>query len=107
MFNWLFNFSRSRLELAAVKQKMHEEKHYKEAFKMNTMGTAQVAIDRGMSSDANLNFRMFKAANGYVMEVRQYDRRTDRHNNELYLITDDQDLGAEISKIITLESMKV
>ena len=62
--------------------------------------------ERSMSSEADLNFRMFKAENGHVMEVRQYDRRTDRNSNKLYLITDDQDLGAEISKIITLESLR-
>jgi hypothetical protein len=105
MFNWLFNFSRNRLEVSAVKQKMREEQKYREA-PMNMAG-AQVSIDRGMSSDANLNFKMYKAVNGFVMEVRQYDKRTDRNVNELYLITDEQDLGEEIAKIITLESMKV
>ena len=65
-----------------------------------------VVSDRGMNSDADLNFRMYKAENGHVMEVRHYDRRTDRNTNKLYLITDDQDLGAEISKIITVESLR-
>lgn len=66
-----------------------------------------VSRDRILDHDANLNFRMYRAENGYVMEVRQYDRRTDRHSVNLHLITDDEDLGQSISHIVTVESLKV
>ena len=72
----------------------------------NKLSSGIAMVERGMGSDADLNFKMYKAENGHVMEVRHYDRRTERHNNKLYLITDDQDLGAEISKIITVESLR-
>lgn len=78
----------------------------KESMGQIKMSSGAAMVERGMGSDADLNFRMYKAENGHVMEVRHYDRRTDRHNNKLYLITDDQDLGAEISKIITVESLR-
>lgn len=70
------------------------------------MSSGMAMVERGMGSGEDLNFKMYKAENGHVMEVRHYDRRTERHNNKLYLITDDQDLGAEISKIITVESLR-
>lgn len=95
-YKWLYKYSQRRLE--------DPESPNKEAQIKMSSGLAMV--ERGMGSDADLNFRMYKAENGHVMEVRHYDRRTDRHNNKLYLITDDQDLGAEISKIITVESLR-
>lgn len=59
-----------------------------------------------LDSHPDLNFRMFRAENGYVMEVRQYDRRTDRHTTNLHLISDAEDLGDSISKIITVETLR-
>ena len=60
-----------------------------------------------LESHADLHFRMYRAENGYAMEVRHYDKRTERHNINLHLITDDQDLGQSIAQIITVESLKV
>jgi uncharacterized membrane protein YjjP (DUF1212 family) len=50
---------------------------------------------------------MFRAENGYVMQVHQMDRKTERQTVNLHVITEDQDLGQAISHIITLESLKV
>ena len=54
----------------------------------------------------SLNFKIYKASGGTVLETGSYDKKTDRHNSSLYVITDDKDLGKEIGKIITLESLK-
>lgn len=54
----------------------------------------------------DLNFQMFRAENGYVMQVRQQDRKTERQNINLHVITEDQDLGTAIAHIITIESLK-
>jgi len=94
-YTWMFQYARNRLE-------QQDKLSRGEAMQLQHA----VVADRGMNSDADLNFRMYKAENGHVMEVRHYDRRTDRNTNKLYLITDDQDLGAEISKIITVESLR-
>lgn len=63
--------------------------------------------DHEVDSNADLQFRMNRAENGYVMSVRQFDRRTDRNINSLYLISDDEDLGQSIAHIITIESLKL
>jgi hypothetical protein len=52
------------------------------------------------------NLKVYKASGGTVIETSAYDRRSDRHQTGLYVITDDKDLGAEISKIITMENLK-
>lgn len=53
-----------------------------------------------------LNFNVYRASGGYVIELRQYDRKNDRNNNSLHIITDDMELGAELSKIIIVETLR-
>ena len=59
-----------------------------------------------VSSDPILNFRVFSAVGGRVVEFRHYDRKMDRNHTTTYIITNDQDFGERISKIATLEVMK-
>jgi hypothetical protein len=60
-----------------------------------------------LDTQPDLSFRMFRAENGYVMQVHHSDRKTERQHVNLHVITEDQDLGQAISHIITLESLKV
>ena len=53
-----------------------------------------------------MRFTVFKASGGFVIETRTYDRRKDESNNKIYVITENQDLGAELGKIITMESLR-
>jgi hypothetical protein len=53
-----------------------------------------------------LNFRVFSAVGGQVVEFRRYDRKSDRSDTTTYIITKDQDFGEKISKIANLEMLK-
>ena len=53
-----------------------------------------------------LNFRVFSAVGGSVVEFRRYDRKTDRNDTTTYIITKDQDFGDKISKIANMEMLK-
>jgi len=53
-----------------------------------------------------IQFTIYNANGGRVVETRRYDRQKDRHTNGLYVVTNDQDFGREIDKIITMESLK-
>lgn len=57
-------------------------------------------------SDPVLNFRVFSAVGGRVVEFRQYDRQKDRNHTTTYIITNEQDFGERIAKIATMESLK-
>jgi hypothetical protein len=59
-----------------------------------------------IDSDKGIRFQVYKATGGFVVETSMYDRQRDRHHNSLHIITDDQDLGAQIGKIITMEALK-
>jgi len=58
-----------------------------------------------LSSDG-MRFQLYRASGGYVIETRIYDHRNDRHDTKMYVITEDQDVGHEIGKIITMESLR-
>ena len=53
-----------------------------------------------------MNFTIYSANGGYVMEYSMYDPRTDERNNALHIITSDQDLGQGIAHIITFEMLR-
>ena len=53
-----------------------------------------------------LNFKVYNAIGGKVVEFRYYDRIKDRSHNQTYIITNDQDFGDRIAKIATMESLK-
>jgi hypothetical protein len=53
-----------------------------------------------------MNFSVYKANGGYIVEYRQYDRQRDRSDNKLHIVHEDQDLGRELSKIISFEALR-
>jgi hypothetical protein len=71
------------------------------------LATPSLSVKRDTSIDSyGFNLKVYKASGGTVIETSAYDRNRDRHHTGLYVITDDKDLGTEISKIITMENLK-
>ena len=54
-----------------------------------------------------IRFKVFRASGGTVVQTDQYDRKTDRQHTSLHVIVDGQDLGKELGRIITFESLRV
>lgn len=118
MSNWFDKWIATKAQNILIRQKRaQEQEQYKikeEKYALispgqavNITGIAKGYSNRELETNPDLNFRMYRAENGYAMEVRQYDKRTDRHTINLHLILDDQDLGQSIAQIITVESLKV
>ena len=63
-------------------------------------------VDPISDSDPILNFRVFSAVGGKVVEFTHYDRKTDRRHSTTYIITNEQDFGERIAKISTMEVLK-
>jgi hypothetical protein len=73
----------------------------------NSIGTVSSRdVESVSDADPILNFRVFNAIGGRVIEFRTYDKHKDRNYTQTYIITDDQDFGERIAKIATLESLK-
>lgn len=66
---------------------------------------ARIGINRSPDVQG-INFSVYPAQGGRIIEVRTYDDRKDLHHNKLYIVRDDQDLGKEIDHIITLECLR-
>ena len=54
-----------------------------------------------------IRFKVFRASGGTVVQTDRYDRKNDRQYNNLHVIVEGQDLGQELGKIITYESLKL
>ena len=60
-----------------------------------------------ISDEPVLNFKVYTAVGGKVVEFRRYDRKSDRNDSTTYIITNDQDFGERIAKIATMEKLKL
>jgi len=59
-----------------------------------------------VNSDPTLQFKVYNAIGGKVVEFSRYDRQKDRAEHQIYVIGKDEDFGAKIAKISTLEVLK-
>jgi hypothetical protein len=58
------------------------------------------------SSRHRMNFTVYRANGGVLVEINRYDERKDHHHCELHIVHPDEDLGAALGKIVTFESLK-
>lgn len=54
-----------------------------------------------------MNFSLYRAVGGHILESRVYNNRTDRHEGTLYMILEDQDFATQVAQAIMLEQMKL
>ena len=54
-----------------------------------------------------LRFTISKAHGGIIVSTQRYNSKIDRTEADVYIITEDQDLSAEIGKIVTMASLKL
>ena len=74
----------------------------------DTMIMASTRNHDGSHLDSQgFRLQVYKASGGIVIETHAYDEKKDRSNIGLYVITEDQDVGYEIGKIITFENLKL
>jgi len=67
-----------------------------------------IGVDREGPNIQSQGFRLnvYGAAGGTIIETTKYDRQKDDHRHSLHVVTDDKELGEELAKIITLESLR-
>ena len=67
---------------------------------LNTVSTQDV------NSDPTLQFKIYNAIGGKVVEFSRYDRQKDRNYHDIYIIGKNEDFGEKIAKIAMLEALK-
>ena len=67
-----------------------------------------IAIDSDGPNIQSQGFRLniYSASGGTIIETTKYDRQKDDHRHSLHVVTDDKELGEELAKIITMESLR-
>jgi hypothetical protein len=70
----------------------------------NTIST--ISGRNHIDSDPTLQFKVYSAVGGKIVEFTRYDRKNDRHDHQVYIINKDEDFGEKIAKISTLEVLR-
>ena len=67
-----------------------------------------ISVDSEGPNIQSQGFRLnvYGAAGGTIIETTKYDRQKDDHRHSLHVVTNDKELGEELAKIITLESLR-
>jgi hypothetical protein len=70
------------------------------------LGRGNTISGRDVNSDPTLQFKVYNAIGGKVVEFSRYDRKNDRSFHDIYIIGKDEDFGEKIAKIAMLEVLK-
>lgn len=77
--------------------------------KIERLDASIVSPEREHSIGSNrhrINFTLYRANGGMMVEYNRYDERKDQHHCELHIVHPDENLGDALSKIVTFESLK-
>jgi hypothetical protein len=100
--NWF-----KRMIVKWVREDWENARHPEEDRKYNTISKGSLAISgRDVNSDPTLQFKVYNAIGGKVVEFSRYDRHKDRNFHDIYIIGKDEDFGQKIAKIAMLEVLK-
>ena len=71
-------------------------------------GNNIISVDSEGPNIQSQGFRLnvYSASGGTIVETTKYDRQRDEHRHSLHVVTDDKELGEELAKIITMESLR-
>ena len=59
-----------------------------------------------VDSEPTLQFKVYSAVGGKIVEFSRYDPKSDRTDRQIYIIGKDEDFGEKIAKISTLEALR-
>lgn len=109
-FNWLYNGIK---EVEAQDRAEREESIYTNHPRATMKVGLAIPRSKGTRDDNHvnlnqsaMNFRLYPATGGHIVEYSYFNERTDMNQQALHLIPSDADLGESISKIMTLEALK-
>lgn len=107
---WMYGKVRDMWDNRHKYEAQIEEAEYKNraANKLSSglqMGTAMVERGRA-EGEGRITFELSTAVGGKILNVRHYDERKDRHDQQTYVIPTGEDIGERVAKIINLEMFK-
>ena len=88
MMKWLFNILKKKYQYDLEKK------------------TACLSVQPRKLDSYGINFTVHRATGGFIVEYHQFDRKNDRSEHTLHIVREEEDLGNELSKIISFQSLK-
>ena len=70
----------------------------------NTIST--ISGRANVDSEPTLQFKVYSAVGGKIVEFSRYDPKSDRTDRQIYIIGKEEDFGEKIAKISTLEALR-
>lgn len=65
-----------------------------------------VRCNETLRSNESLNFKIYRASGGYILEFSSYDHKRDESIHNLHIINEEQDVDKAIAQIITVELLR-
>jgi len=101
------------VETTAKTQRQVMKRSFKQKFRswlFDEESSPQIS-SLGMVEEAKLQsegmrLQIYKASGGYVVETRSYDGLKDRSGCKMFVIKEEDDLGAELGKIVMMEALR-
>lgn len=106
---WLYRKMRDMWDNKHQYEEQIAERDYKNriAQKMSTLSMGTAMVERGRpEGEDRISFELSTAVGGRILNVRRYDDRKDRNDNQTYVIPQGVDVGERVAKIINLELIK-
>ena len=102
---WLDNWLYTKVcDMRDNRHKYEEQAKEREYIKMGTIGVNQAMVERGRpEGEGRISFELSTAVGGKILNVRHYDERKDRHEQQTYVIPNGEDVGERVAKIVNLE----
>lgn len=69
-------------------------------------GLVSVSAENRVDDEPVLNFRIYNAQNGKILEFNKYDRKTDRSDRSIYIVEKDKDVVEYVGKCVSLELLR-
>jgi len=98
--NWF-----KRIIVKWVREDWHPAGHEQDCYP-TVSSKNSISGSRDVGSDPTLQFKIYNAIGGKVVEFTRYDRQKDRAFHDIYIIGRDEDFGEKIAKIAMLETLK-
>ena len=72
----------------------------------NSQPVVDVAVGSRSVDVEGLSFNVMPAQGGTVVQIRCYDRKTDRNNHITHVIPDGEDISERIGQIVSMELLR-
>ncbi len=99
--NWF-----KRMVVNWVREDWESARQEQDCYPTPKLSRGNTISTRDVGSDPTLQFKIYNAVGGKVVEFSRYDQKADRHHHDIYIIGKQEDFGEKIAKIAMLETLK-